>query len=111
LYGKSALAFGTGPKRDGGLMCSGADWKNSQQQATNMSSPNKKANQESGSNCKDRKYQHLSSNVFGDVNHDAPVYDSNSARAIHKSNANWNHSQSKPNNKSWKIDTYTERKK
>lgn len=113
LYGASAQKFGTKQnKKDGALMCSGADWKNAGQQATNMASPYKKGNLDNGFNTKDRKYQHLSSNVFGDdTSANKPVYDSSSGRAAMKSNADWSFSQTKPVNRNFKVDTYTERKK
>jgi len=58
VHGESALKYGTvGKKRDGALMCAGGDWKNTAQQATNSSSPQKGLNQDSGLNRKDKKYQ------------------------------------------------------
>jgi len=45
LHGASAQKYGVNnAKRDGALMCAGGDWKNTQQQATNTASPNKKMN-------------------------------------------------------------------
>jgi len=56
LYGATATAYGTNPKKDGALMCSGANWKNSNQQATNQSSPTKGKNLDQGHSTKDKKY-------------------------------------------------------
>lgn len=40
IHGASAQKYGvSGKKRDGGLMCAGGDWKNTQMQSTNTSSP------------------------------------------------------------------------
>ena len=58
LHGASAQKYGVNSaKRDGALMCAGGDWKNTQQQATNTASPNKKMNLESGLDRRDKKYQ------------------------------------------------------
>ena len=58
LHGASAQKYGVNAnKRDGALMCAGGDWKNTQQQATNTASPQKKMNTENGLNRKDKKYQ------------------------------------------------------
>ena len=58
IHGASAVKYGTNAKkRDGGLMCAGGDWKNTQMQSTNTSSPTKGMNTDSGLNRKDKKYQ------------------------------------------------------
>ena len=57
LYGNTASAYGHNKnKRDGALMSSGADWKNTGQQAVNKSSPMKGKNQEGALNIRDKKY-------------------------------------------------------
>lgn len=60
LYGATATAWGTNKaKKDGSLMCSGADWTNTNQSSTNLASPKKGCNDEKGLQSKDRKYQQL----------------------------------------------------
>lgn len=57
LYGQTAEVYGFQKgKKDGALMTSGADWRNTYQQATNKASPVKGKNLENGLQCKDRKY-------------------------------------------------------
>jgi len=57
LYGATADVYGFQKgKKDGALMTSGADWRNSNQQATNKASPVKGKNKESGLESRDRKY-------------------------------------------------------
>jgi len=49
LYGNTATAYGYNKnKRDGALMSSGADWKNSSQSATNKANPTKGKNADNG---------------------------------------------------------------
>lgn len=56
LYGKTAAAYGYNKnKRDGGLMSSGADWKNSQQSSTNKSNPTRGKNNDNGNNINTRE--------------------------------------------------------
>lgn len=95
----TATAYGTNPKKDGALMCSGANWKDSSQQATNMASAAKGKNLDQGHSTKDKKYQNLSSNVFGEVNPDTPSYDNNAGRVSLTTTSNWSNSQTKPVNK------------
>lgn len=60
IHGASAAKYGcNNKKRDGALMCAGGDWKNTSQQATNASSPQKGMNNENGLNRRDKKYQQL----------------------------------------------------
>ncbi len=57
LYGNTATAYGYNKnKRDGALMTSGADWKNSGQQATNNASPQKGRKGGDGVNTREKKY-------------------------------------------------------
>jgi len=68
LYGNTAVAYGYNKgKRDGALMSSGADWKNTGQSATNKGSPMKGKNKmgEGAVDTREKKYQQLQSSVFG----------------------------------------------
>lgn len=68
LYGNTATAYGYQKnKRDGALMSSGADWKNTGQTAFNKSSPmkNKNAGIDNGVDTREKKYAQLQSSVFG----------------------------------------------
>ena len=66
LYGNTATAYGYNKaKRDGALMSSGADWKNTQQQSINRASPMKGKNQGGDVNSREVKYKQLQSSVFG----------------------------------------------
>ena len=57
LYGKTADVYGyTKGKKDGALMTSGADWKNTGMQSTNKASPVKGKNNDNGMGTRDRKY-------------------------------------------------------
>lgn len=56
LYGRSAAIYGTGKKKDGSLMASGADWRNLQQ--THINSPVKQEVKD-GLTSKDKKYENL----------------------------------------------------
>jgi hypothetical protein len=88
LYGESVDKFGVNMnKRDGALMSAGADWKNTQVDSSNMASPMKKKNMESGNDRKDRKYGELSSDVFGTGEH--KDFDRNAPKNQFGSDANW----------------------
>lgn len=84
------MKYGTHSKKDGGLMCAGGDWKNTGQQATNASSPQKGMNM-NDMNRRDKKYQQLQSSVFGGGYQDkAPIeYDHDNANAGFGTNADW----------------------
>jgi hypothetical protein len=71
-------------------MTSGADWKNSGQQATNNSSPLKK-NKGDGVDTREKKYQQLQSSVFGGgYMEGAPVdYDKDASKNAFGSTADW----------------------
>lgn len=111
LHGASALAYGTGPKKDGALMSTGTDWRNSQVQTTNMASPQKGANMDKGTNHKDKKYQNLQSTAFGDS--DRPAYNKDaSAKIAFASNSDWKTEagHARPINKgASKVDTFGKR--
>jgi len=117
IHGASAQKYGVNSKkRDGGLMCAGGDWKNTQMQSTNSSSPQKNMNQDSGLNRKDKKYQQLQSSVFGGgYEEKAPVdYDRDGDRAGFGTNADWKAQggMSKPINAgSTHVDTFKQRQK
>ena len=71
IHGDSAARYGiNASKRDGALMASNADWKNTQIDATNQASPMKNVNVDSAKDRKDRKHQQLTSDVFGTGAHD-----------------------------------------
>ena len=72
-------------------MCAGGDWKNTQMQSTNSSSPQKGMNTDSGLNRKDKKYQQLQSSVFGGgYAEKAPIdYDREGNKAGFGTNADW----------------------
>jgi len=61
LYGNTATAYGYNKnKRDGALMSSGADWRNSSQSATNKANPTKGKNADTGAvNTREKKYAQL----------------------------------------------------
>ena len=60
LYGNTATAYGYNKaKRDGALMSSGADWKNTQQQSMNRASPMKGKNAGGDVNSRETKYKQL----------------------------------------------------
>jgi len=114
LYGNTATAFGYNKnKRDGALMTSGADWKNTGQQATNHSSPSKNRNQDAGVDTREKKYAQLQSSVFGGGYMDnAPVeFDRDAKRNAFGSNADWKtEGRAKPNNTgSTNVDTFRQR--
>lgn len=95
-------------------MCSGADWTNTQQTATNLASPNKKANFESGEVSKDRKYKQLQSSVFGGgyLEGEKPDYDREQSRAAFGTVADWKTEagMQKPINRGpSKVDTFSKR--
>jgi len=112
LYGQTAEAYGTyANKRDGGLMASGADWRNTGQQAANMSSPMKGKNMESGADARDKKYSQLQSSVFGGGYLDGQKadYDRENKRVAFGSAADWKTEagMQKPNNGGGsKVDTF-----
>ena len=88
LYGDSVDKFGVNVnKRDGALMSSCADWKNTQIDSSNMASPSKKKNMETDQDRKDRKYGELSSDVFGTGEH--KDFDRNAPKNKFGSDANW----------------------
>jgi hypothetical protein len=111
LYGESVDKFGVNMnKKDGALMSAGADWKNTQVDSSNMASPMKKKNMESGNDRKDRKYGELSSDVFGTGEH--KDFDRNAPKNQFGSDANWSAQggYKKPVNVgSTKVDTYQQR--
>ena len=110
LYGNTATAFGYNKnKRDGALMSSSADWKNTNCQAFNQASPTKGHNAEAST--KDKKYQQLQSAVFGGGYLDGkPVeYDREAKRNAFGSAADWTTEagMAKPvNGGSTHVDTY-----
>ena len=88
IYGDSDDKHGVNMnKRDGALMSSCADWKNTQVDSSNMASPNKKKNLETGNDRKDRKYGELTSDVFGTGAH--ADFDRNADKNKFGSDANW----------------------
>ena len=117
VYGKSADIYGFSKnKRDGGLMSSGADWKNCYQAQTNQASPMKQVNQDKGVASRDRKYQNLQSSVFGGgYAEGAPVeYDRDARKNAFGSNADWKTEagMAKPlNGGSSNVDTFRQRQK
>lgn len=116
LYGKTADAYGFNKaKKDGALMTSAADWKNSHQQATNKSSPVKGKNMDTGADSKHRKYAQLQSSVFGGGYQEGAevVYDKEAGRNAFGSNADWKTEagHAKPINAgSTRVDTYGKKK-
>lgn len=84
--------FGVNPnKRDGALMCSGADWKNANQSATNKASPMKALNEADQKHAKDRKYGNLQSSVFGGgyLDGETPAFNPEAGRNVCGSTADW----------------------
>lgn len=95
-------------------MSSGADWKNSGQQAVNKSSPMKGKNADNGVNTREKKYQQLQSSVFGGGYMDgAPVeYDRDAKKNAFGSAADWKTEagMAKPINAGGsKVDTFRQR--
>ena len=117
LYGKTADAYGYQKnKRDGALMSSGADWKNTGSSAFNASSPMKGKNNQGELNTRDKKYQQLQSSVFGGGYQDgAPIeYDREAKRNAFGSAADWKTEagMAKPVNAgSTNVDTFRQRQK
>lgn len=65
LYGKSAVVYGTGKKKDGSLMANGADWRNLQQTHTNAAVQSNARNEEEGTNNpRGKKFENLQSHLF-----------------------------------------------
>lgn len=88
LYGKSAAIYGTGKKKDGTLMANTTDWRNTQN--TLMNSPTKQANGQDSKNCRDKKFENLSSNIFGNEdNNDRPLYNNEIERAAFGTSSDW----------------------
>ena len=92
LYGATANAYGYSKnKRDGALMSSGADWKNTGQQSINTSSPMKGKNQARGNDTRESKYAQLQSSVFGGGYQagERPDFDRDAPRNVMGSAADW----------------------
>lgn len=68
-------------------MSSNADWKNVHIDSTNKASPCKGKNFDNGNDRKDRKYQELTSDVFGTGAHSN--FDRNQGKAGFGSHADW----------------------
>lgn len=64
FYGKSAVVHGVGKKKDGTLMANNADWRNPNQTHTNASNSGL-GNQAGEINSREKKFENLSSNIFG----------------------------------------------
>lgn len=118
LYGNTATAYGYNKnKRDGALMSSGADWKNSGTSSFNQSSPMKGKNRgDAAVDTREKKYQQLQSSVFGGGYQDgAPVeFDREAKRNTFGSTADWKTEagMAKPVNAgSTHVDTFRQRQK
>lgn len=118
LYGNTATAYGYNKnKRDGALMSSGADWKNSSQSATNKANPTKGKNADNGAvNTREQKYAQLQSSVFGGgyADGEKPDFDREAKRNVMGSAADWKTSagMAKPINAgSTRTDTFRQRQK
>ena len=68
-------------------MSSNADWKNVHVDSTNQASPYKKMNNDTGKDRKDRKYNELTSDVFGTGAH--ADFDRNTDKVAFGSTADW----------------------
>ena len=119
LYGNTATAYGYQKnKRDGALMSSGADWKNSGQSSFNKSSPmkNKNAAIDNGVDTREKKYAQLQSSVFGGgyMDGERVDYDREAKRNAFGSTADWKTEagMAKPVNAgSTRTDTFRQRQK
>jgi|Transcript_15866 hypothetical protein len=119
LYGNTAAAYGYNKgKRDGALMSSNADWKNTQQKSFNSgASPMKNRNQlDDGVDTRQKKYQQLQSSVFGGgyLDGQPAEYDREAKRNTFGSAADWKTEagMAKPVNAgSSKVDTYRQKQK